>query len=173
MAADGFVKDRKPFRRAKYEEIDISTGLSDKNVPVTRIFSNAWEFKPFIEDYCVSMTVNDRVVFGKLRSPEIFEGELPEISKEKHDSYYFGKAELCDDLLLCAMRPGVIDRIYFIGDNNKYVQSYEGMEYIDRKMNFAIPLADFAKDEYYVYVEYQGAVYKLKNEIRIVKKKGK
>ena len=40
---------------------------------------------------------------------------------------------------------------------------------MNKKEGFAIPLNDFEKDEYHVYVEYDDEVHKLKNEIRIIK----
>ena len=45
----------------------------------------------------------------------------------------------------------------------------QNVAFKDKKESFAIPLKEFAKDEYHVYVEYNDEVHKLKNEIRIVK----
>ena len=115
------------------------------------------------------MEKNDNVIFGKLNPLEKFAGELPVLSKEKTDGYYFGHGRICGELFLCNMRPGAVDRIYFIGEHNAYVKDMENVAFKDKKESFAIPLKEFAKDEYHVYVEYNDEVHKLKNEIRIVK----
>ena len=71
--------------------------------------------------------------------------------------------------MICTFKPGFVDRIYLIGENNAYVKDYSVLEELNRKEFFAIPLNDIAIDEYHVYVEYDGECYKLKNEIRVVK----
>ena len=71
--------------------------------------------------------------------------------------------------MLCAFKPGYVDRIYFVGENNSYVKDYSVLKEVDRKELFAISLSEMKKDEYYIYIEYDGEFYKLKNEIRIVK----
>ena len=60
-----------------------------------------------------------------------------------------------------------------VGEENKYVQDYSGIEPANRKMFFAIMLDGMEADEYFVYVESEGWAYKLKNEIKIVSKKDK
>ncbi len=77
---------------------------------------------------------------------------------------------MCGGLFLFAMVPGMIDRIYFIGEKNKYVQDYSNIKPLDNKRFFAIMLEGFKEDEYFVYVESEGVSYKLRNEIRVVKK---
>ena len=98
-----------------------------------------------------------------------FEGTLPVLSEDKMDRYYFGNGRICDNLFLCNMRPGTVDRIYFIGEKYAYVKDMENVRFVDKKESFAIPLDDFGKDEYHVYIEYNDEVHKLKNEIRIVR----
>ena len=98
---------------------------------------------------------------------------MPPLADEKIDREYFGRARLCDNLFLFAMMPGMAERIYFIGENNKYVQEYQDIEPGERKMFFAITLDRLKPDEYFVYAESGGMVYKLRNEIRITGKKDK
>lgn len=79
------------------------------------------------------MEKNDNVIFGKLNPLEKFAGELPVLSKEKTDGYYFGKGRICDELFLCNMRPGTVDRIYFIGEHNAYVKDMENVAFKNKK----------------------------------------
>lgn len=136
---------------------------------VSKSFSNAWPFAPDIKDYCVSMEKNDNAILGKLNPLEKFDGTMPALSENKTDGYFFGGGRICDDLFLCNMRPGTVDKIYFIGEKHSYVKDMENVKFVNKKEGFAIPLNDFEKDEYHVYVEYDDEVHKLKNEIRIIK----
>lgn len=169
LAMEGILKKRNGVCNAQIVEIEVSTGEVFKRTSFTKAFLSAWQFRPRIEDYCESIEKNNNVVFGKLKAPEEFVGVLPEISDEKIDREYFGRVKLCDNLFLFAMEPGMIDRIYFIGENNKYVQDYSDIKHVERRIFFAVSLDELAKEEYHVYVESQGVLHKLRNEIRVIK----
>ena len=169
LVAQGYLREQTDDVHSIIQEIDADTGEKLPGSKIRKVFSSAWIFAPDIKEFCISMEKNDNVIFGKLNPLEKFAGELPVLSKEKTDGYYFGHGRICDELFLCNMRPGAVDRIYFIGEHNAYVKDMENVAFKDKKESFAIPLKEFAKDEYHVYVEYNDEVHKLKNEIRIVK----
>lgn len=169
LVAQGYLRTQTDDVHGIIQEIDACTGEKLHSVSIKKVFSNAWIFAPDIHDYCVSMEKNDNVIFGKLNPLDKFEGTLPELSEDKVDRYYFGNGRICDNLFLCNMRPGTVDRIYFIGEKYAYVKDMENVRFVDKKESFAIPLDDFGKDEYHVYIEYNDEVHKLKNEIRIVR----
>lgn len=79
------------------------------------------------------MGKNDNVVFGSLKPPEEYTGQIPETADEKVDRDYFGRIRLCDSLFLFMMMPGMVDRIFFVGKKNKYVQDYSGIKPVGRK----------------------------------------
>lgn len=171
LAIEGILKKK---RKVEYSscivEVDITSGEAVKRTEFTKAFVSAWEFKPCIKDYCEPLKKNDNVVFGSLNPPKEYTGQMPKIADEKIDRDYFGRLRLCDNLFLFTMMPGMIERIYFIGKKNKYVQDYSNIKPIERKRFFAIMLEGLKADEYFIYVESEGIAYKLKNEIRITKK---
>jgi len=173
LVAEGILKDKKLEYKACIAEADASSGEITKRTEFSKAFLSTWEFNPHIEDYCQALEINKDVIAGSLTPPAEFEGQLPPLADEKIDREYFGRARLCDSLFLFAMMPGMADRIYFIGESNKYVQEYQDIEPAERKMFFAIMLDGLKPDEYFVYVESEGMAYKLRNEIRITGKKDK
>ncbi len=168
LIMSGFLKDTANCN-AYLEEVSFKDGTCYKKTQLTKAYSGVWEFLPDVKDYCVSMEKNENVVVGKLKAPEEFHGTLSEISSERIDRYYFGRARICDDLFLFAMLPGGITNMYFIGENHAYVQNYSNVKPEEKRRFFAVPLDEFGKDEYNVYVECEGIIYKLKNDIRVVK----
>ena len=169
LVAQGYLRTQTGGVRGIIQEIDAATGEKLHGAGIKKVFSNAWPFAPDIKDYCVSMEKNDNAILGKLNPLEKFEGIMPALSENKTDGYFFGSGRICDDLFLCNMRPGTVDKIYFIGEKHSYVKDMENVKFVNKKEGFAIPLNDFEKDEYHVYVEYDDEVHKLKNEIRIIK----
>lgn len=165
---EGILKNKKNGYKACIVEFEADGMKEVKKSLFKRAVISAWEFCPQIEDYCEPLEKNDNVVFGSLTPPDEFEGQIPEVSSERVDREYFGRARLCDNLFIFAMVPGIVDRIYFIGENNKYVQDYADVKPAGRKLFFAVPLDNFKDDEYFVYVEIEGMSYKLKNEIRVI-----
>lgn len=170
LALEGILKKQKGKCKSCILEIDTQSGKTVKTTNLSKAFISAWEFNPDIKDYCAPLERNGNVVFGSLTPPEEFEGQIPPLADEKIDRDYFGRIRLCGSLFLFAMVPGMIDRIYFIGEKNKYVQDYSNIKPLDNKRFFAIMLEGFKEDEYFVYVESEGMSYKLRNEIRVVKK---
>lgn len=173
LAAEGILKNKKLKYKSCIAEKDIKSGEIIKRTEFTKAFLNAWEFKPQIPDYCQALEINKDAISGSLMPPEEFEGQIPPLADGRIDREYFGRARICGSLFLFAMMPGMVERIYLIGENNKYVQDYSGIEPMGRKMFFAIMLDGLKADEYFVYVESEGFAYKLKNEIRVTGKKGK
>ena len=169
LACQGSLKNKTDAGNAMLTEIDFATGKEYRRVNIKKSFTSAWTFEPDIKDYSHSMELNDKVVFGSLKSPEVFNGVLPPVSSEKLDRSRFGRGRVCDDLFICSIKPGFVDKIYFVGDNNSYVNEYTGIEEGNRKEFFAIPLNSLKEDEYLIYIEYDGECYKLKNEIRVIK----
>ena len=169
LVTQGNLRKQTADVHAIIQEIDTKTGEKLHRLGIRKAFTNAWIFNPNIKDLCFSMKKNDSIIFGKLNPLDRFEGKLPPVADDKIDRYFFANGRICDELFLCNIRPGTVDRIYFIGKNNAYVKDMEDVAFIDKKESIAIPLDQFEKDEYDIYVEYNDKVYKLKNDIRIIK----
>ena len=75
---------------------------------------------------------------------------------------------MCEELFISSILPGSIDRIYFVGETHAYVQDYSDMIKRNVKFPFVVSLHDFGTDTYYVYVEREGIVHPIKNEIRVI-----
>ncbi len=165
LAAEGILRHRQGECNARLVEIGAADGARLKTTDIKKAFTKAWIFAPSLDDYCRPIDINERTVFGKIKEPEKFDGTLPALSDEKIDSDYFGRVRLCDDLFIFSMEPGMVERIYFIGRKNGYVQDYSNVAPANKRTSFAISLAGLKKDEYGVYVESEGLAYKLKNEI--------
>lgn len=155
-------------KKARFTELDNKTGEMYRYMYFRKAFNKIWLFKPDIAQAAKAVEVTDNVIFGSLNPPAVFEGELPPLAEERIERAYFSGAHLCEDLFLGNILPGRIDRIYFVGENHSYVQDYSGMVAARVKFPFAIPLNEMGIDEYHIYVESQGVVHRLKNEIRIV-----
>lgn len=173
LAMEGILK-RDKRKKAGYSscivEVNTESGEAVKRTELAKAFISAWEFKPHTEDYCMPLERNDNVIFGGLKPPDEYIGQVPNVADEKIDRDYFGRLRLCDSLFLFSMVPGMVERIYFIGTKNKYVQDYSDIKPANRKRFFAIMLKGLKPDEYFVYVESEGVAYKLRNEIRVAKK---
>ena len=170
LAMEGALQDKKNFS-SQLVEIDAGTGDKLASIGITKAYNNAWEFEPDIMSYCTSMEKNEKAVFGKIQSPVEYTGELPEVSEERIEKEYFGRVKVCDDILLCAVLPGEIDRIYIVGEKKSYVQNYSDIKPMDKKVFLAISLDEMPDDEYYIYVERDKIAYRLKYEIRIERNK--
>lgn len=156
-------------KRAEITMIDKNSGNVLQNMELSRIYLSSWAFQPDVASYSQIIDSTSETVFGKLELPEPFSGEMPPLNEERIEKFYFSKPHMCDNLFLFSMRPGTIERIYFVGENHAYVQDYSMLELQNRKEIFAVQVDGFAVDEYYIYLENQGQVHKLKNEIRIVR----
>jgi hypothetical protein len=160
--------ERKKGKKACLMETDTSNGQVLNRMVLQRAVSLIWKFEPDMLSFCVPAEKKEDVIFGTLLPPERFDGTLPPLEEKAIERIYFSGVRLCDDLFICYILPGRIDKIYFIGENNKYVQDYVGMRVKNAKVSFVISMADFAVDEYCVYVESRNAVHRLKNIIRVV-----
>ena len=93
---------------------------------------------------------------------------MPPEAEKPIERIYFSNIRLCDDLFISQILPGRIDRVYFAGKKRTYVQDYSGMAVGKLKVSFAISLAGFEADEYYILVESRNVVHRFKNVIRVV-----
>jgi hypothetical protein len=132
-----------------------------------RVYRGAWVFEPDIPAYSVPLAENVQTVLGGLTPPKPFSGTLPEESPEKLKKKIFGNIRVSDRIFLFAFRPGTVQKVYLVGQEHSYVQDFSRLEKRPRKMSFSIALEQLECDEYQVYVEYNGQVYHLKNEIRV------
>ena len=155
--------------RGKIAEVDYETGKELRTLYMRKGVNTIWEFEPDICGYGKVVPMSKQVIFGTVTPPEIFTGELPGIRQERIPKECFSGSRICEELYICNILPGAISRIYFIGENHAYVQDYSSMEEGRVKFPFAITMHEFEKDTYHVYVEFEGEVYGLKNEIRILK----
>ena len=105
---------------------------------------------------------------GKISSPEVYTGVLPEISEENVNRKIIGGVNLCNDLILMSILPGNVEKIYFCGKNHTYVKDYSYMEKKNTKYTFAISMSELAVDEYFILVQIAGIGYRLKNEVRVI-----
>ncbi len=156
--------------RACIEEIDSTTEEVINRLRLYKRYCQAWLFEPDIVACSKALEKNLDVIHGQLNPPEIFEGQLPEPSEEKLKKRIFGNIRLCGNLFLFAFRPGTVQKVYLIGENYSYVQDYSGLKRKRKKISFTIPVNQLQYDEYQVYVEYDGEIYQLKNEIRVESK---
>lgn len=155
-------------KKASLLETDKKTGEILRQIDFRRAVNMVWLFQPDILQFCKPVELVEKVIFGKLHAPEIFDGQMPPRVKEPIERMYFGNIRLCDDLFICSILPGRIDRVYFIGENHAYVQDYSNMAVGKVRVSFTISLAEFEVDEYHVFVESREVVHRLKNRIRVV-----
>ena len=161
-------KDEKQDSKFSIIEKEESTGEIVRSISFAKMASRVWKFEPDMKAFCKPVEVKDNLVSGELTPPKEFIGELPPEDEESRERAYFGGIRICDDMFVNYLLPGRVDRVYFVGEQHKYVQDYEGMRIGKAKVFFAISLAEFAEDEYSIYVESRKKVYRLKNKIRIV-----
>ena len=161
-------KKQQGGRKFCLEEVDSSTGETLRSVYFYKVINLAWLFKPDILEFCKPVALVEDVIFGTIAPPEEFQGILPAEVKEPIDRMYFGGIRLCGDLFVSFILPGRIDRVYFVGEKHSYMQNYEGMKVGKVRLSFVISVAEFAVDEYSIFVESRGAVHRLKNKIRVV-----
>lgn len=164
----GLMATESEEKKAQLIEMDSDGKAINRTLCFKKAFNKVWLFEPDISQFAHAVETTDHVIFGNLSAPDVFRGEMPPESEEPIDREYFSGVRLCDDLFLSNILPGRIDRIYFVGEKHAYVQDYSNMVVGRVKFPFAIPLNDFEVDEYYIYVESQNMVHRLKNEIRIV-----
>lgn len=168
MCAGHMLKESEG-KKSQFMEMNSNTGEILRKLYFKKAFNKVWLFEPDIKKFAKPVETTDNVIFGSLAAPDPFSGQLPKETEKSIDREYFSGVRLCDDLFLSNILPGRVDRIYFIGKEHAYVQDYSNMIVGRVKFSFAISLKEFAVDEYYVYVESQNVVHRLKNEIRIVK----
>ncbi len=168
LLCSGILAELVEGKKGRITEFDRETGKEMRNLYTTKAINSVWEFEPNIASYGESVPVSKDVIFGTLKAPEIFEGKLPEISEDRIERQYFSTVLMCEELFISSILPGSIDRIYFVGETHAYVQDYSDMIKRNVKFPFVVSLHDFGTDTYYVYVEREGIVHPIKNEIRVI-----
>lgn len=153
--------------KCKLVEMDLATGKELRSVFIRKGVNRIWEFLPDISSYGKAVEVTKNVIFGEIAPPEIFTGTLQEVEKKPVPRTVFSGTSLCENLFISSILPGKVQKIYFVGEQHAYVQDYSRMVPGKVKFPFVISLDDFAQDEYYIYVESDGKLYQLKNEIRV------
>ena len=153
------------------EELDGDTGDVINRLRLCKVFHQAWLFQPDITSYSRPLEKNPDVIHGRLVPPKMYEGEVPVPCDEKLKKKIFGNIRVCGNLFLFAFYPSTIDRVYLVGKKHTYMEDYSELKLKRKKESFAIPLDQLELDEYQVYVEYDGKVYYLKNEIRVENEK--
>lgn len=167
LSVSGALARQSENLRGCIEELDGDTGTMINRLRLCKRFSRAWLFEPDIGAYSRPLDKDLKVIHGQLDPPEVFEGTLPIPCGEKLKKKVFGNIRVSQNLFLFAFYPGTVSRVYLIGEKYSYVQDYSQLKLKRRKESFAIALDQLQYDEYQVYVEYDGNVYQLKNEIRI------
>ena len=162
------MKKRVKGKKSKLVEIDSTNGEVKRELYFAKLFNKVWQFKPDIKQFSEPVAVTENVIFGRLSAPAEFHGTLPPLSDKPVGRENFSSAYLCENIFLSYIMPSHVDRIYFVGENHTFVQDYSNMISGKIKFPFAVALEDLPKDEYYIYVERNGMVHKLKNEIRVV-----
>lgn len=168
LACAGCMKKRVKGKKSKLVEIDSTNGEVKRELYFAKLFNKVWQFKPDIKQFSEPVAVTENVIFGRLSAPAEFHGTLPPLSDKPVGRENFSSAYLCENIFLSYIMPSHVDRIYFVGENHTFVQDYSNMISGKIKFPFAVALEDLPKDEYYIYVERNGMVHKLKNEIRVV-----
>lgn len=163
----GGMKQLVDGNRCKLEEMDFRTGKEIHSLYIRKGVNRVWEFAPDVIRCAEPVEMTKDVIFGQVSPPEEFHGELPELAKGRLDRNDFSGVCLCEDLFISSILPGKVSRLYFVGKHHAYVQDYSNMVTGKVKFPFVVSLREFAVDEYQIYVESQGKVYRLKNEIRV------
>ncbi len=167
LSVCGMLDKRTENCKGVLEEIDIQTGHVINRMELCRTFRQAWVFEPDLAGYAVPLEKNIKVIHGQMTPPAEFSGKLPEASDKKLRKRIFGQNRLVGSLLLFAIYPGTVQHVYLVGKTHSYVQDYTMLELSKRRQSFAIDLSHIAIGEYLIYVEYDGNLYLLKNEIRV------
>lgn len=149
-------------------EYDKENGDVVHKVRMKKAFNKVWEFTPDLLDCSKKLEIKHDVMRGKISSPEVYTGVLPEISEENVNRKIIGGVNLCNDLILMSILPGNVEKIYFCGKNHTYVKDYSYMEKKNTKYTFAISMSELAVDEYFILVQIAGIGYRLKNEVRVI-----
>lgn len=165
----GAMKQLVEGHKCKLIEIDYAADREIRSLYIRKAVNRIWEFSPDVARCSEPIEVTKNVIFGHISAPEEFHGQLPEVAKRNIDKNYFSGVCLCEDLFISSILPGKVSRIYFVGENHAYVQDYSNMVAGKFKFPFVVSLREFAADEYNIFVESQGMVFQLKNEIRILK----
>lgn len=163
----GGMKQLVGNNRCKIAEMDFEAGTEIRSLYIRKGVNRIWEFTPDTVHCAEPVEVTKNVIFGHVSPPEEFIGELPETARGNIDRNYFSGACLCEDLFVCNILPGRVSKIYFVGRDHAYLQDYSNMVAGKFKFSFVISLREFEVDEYNIYVESGGNLYRLKNEIRV------
>lgn len=167
LSLSGVLKRQSENLRSCIEELDGETGDVINRFRLCKIYHRAWLFQPDIRSCSKALEKNLDVIHGQLDPPEIFEGSIPQPCEEKLKKKIFGNIRVCGSLFLYAFYPGTIQKVYLVGEKYSYLQDYSTLKLKRKRESFAIALNQLKHDEYQVYVEYDGKVYQLKNEIRV------
>ena len=163
----GTTADRTKAKHSQIALVDAKSGEKDKNISLAKNFLWAWEFTPDIPSFCRGMDVHENTLFGKLPTPPEFHGTMPEETQERVQRSFFGNVHLCENLFEFAILPGVVEKLYFKGKNKTYVQDYANLPMGRRKEVFTVQVDGLEPGEYDLYLQFQGKVRKLKNELRV------
>lgn len=163
----GITADRSGEKHSQIVLLDAKTGETEKTIELTKNFLWAWEFEPDIPSFCRGMDICEETLYGRLPTPPEFHGSLPEESEERVRKVVFSNIHLCENLFKFSLYPGVIEKIFFKGENKTYVQDYSHLPMGNRKEIFAVQVDGLEPGEYNIYVQLKGRVHKLKNELRV------
>lgn len=167
LSLSGCLDKRSENLRSCIEELEGENGNVINRLRLCKIFHQAWLFEPDVEAYSHPLEKKQDVIYGHLSPPPVYSGAVPQPCEDKLRKMIFGNIRVCGNLFLFAFYPGTIGKVYLIGEKHSYMQDYSKLELKRKKQSFAIALDQLEHDEYQVYVEYDGDVYQLKNEIRI------
>lgn len=171
LSLSGMLDRRSEYLKSCLEEIDSHTSDVINRLRLCKTFRGGWSFAPDIVDCAKPLEKELDVIYGALNPPQEYTGTLPAPTNEKLKRKVFGNTRVYGDLFVFAFCPGTVRNVYLVGEKHAYVQDFSGLISKRRKENFSIALDALACDEYQVYVEYDGKIYQLKNEIRIEKRK--
>lgn len=167
LSLAGCLERQSENLKACVEELDQDSGDVINRMRLCKVYRQAWLFEPDIPSYSMSLQKKADVVHGYLSPPAAYDGEVPVPCEEKLKKKIFGNIRICGNLFLYAFYPSTVQRVYLVGREHCYMQDYSELKLKRKRMSFSIALDSLACDEYQVYVEYDGKVYQLKNEIRI------
>ena len=163
----GITQDRTTELHSQIQLVNGENGEVEKTFKLTKNFLWAWEFHPDIPSFCVGMGLHDQTEFGKLPTPEEFHGTMPKKTDQRIRGTFFGNVHLCENLLQYSMLPGAVEKLYFKGEHKTYVQDYSQLRMGRRKEIFAVQVDGLEPGEYDMYLQFQGKIRKLRNELRV------
>ncbi|MCR5202839.1 MAG: aryl-sulfate sulfotransferase [Lachnospiraceae bacterium] len=154
--------------KARINEYSMD-GTPLNEVKFFKSFAKLTPFNPDVKELSVGVSPSKDVIFGTAKGPVETDEKLAEPVDKKLLKKLFNNMRLTSGILLISIRKNV-KALYFVGKKT-FKQDFTILDKTNmldtKKRNFAIYVDDLPKDEYDLYVDVDGEIYKLKDELRV------